>query len=145
MTDVDRLLVCGSRSIDDSSVVRASMDDAPWNPSTIVHGDADGVDTHASRLAEKREIDVETHPVPEWAWYKVGHRAGSMRNEYMVEQSDGVVAIWDGESDGTKNTIRTAIGDIPVYKVVCGETNDGWIIHSTTTIYDDQSDLTQFV
>lgn len=36
------------------------------------------------------------------------------RNEWMVDQSDRIVALWDGSGGGTGNCIRYALGKAPI-------------------------------
>lgn len=140
-----KLLVCGSRSIADKDLVWESIEASRWEPDTIIHGDAEGVDKLADRWARQYGVDIERHPIPDWVWEKYGSSSGPVRNGYMVGEADAVVAIWDGESSGTKNTIRQAIdGGVPVYKVVCQETDAGWQPWLKT--YEDgaQSSLNEF-
>lgn len=140
-----KVLVCGSRSIDDQDVVTRAIYGSPFDVSTIIHGDADGVDAEADQYAHDYAVDTEVHPIPEWVWEKVGRKAGPMRNEYMVRQADAVVAVWDGESSGTKDAMQQAesVG-LPVYKVVCDERDGEWTIVSDTLIEDDQTALGDF-
>lgn len=139
------VLVCGSRVIEDRSVVYDALDNAPWEPETIVHGDARGVDSIADRYARSRNIDRDVHPIPEWVWEEVGATAGPMRNGYMVEQSDAVVAIWDGESTGTKDTLKQAeTAGCPIYKVVCSKQDGEWCADRAQLIEDDQMGLDDF-
>lgn len=138
------VLVCGSRDIDEKSVVYDAIASAPWNIEVLIHGDATGVDTIADRYARTRGIERDVHPIPDWVWDKIGPKSGPMRNGYMVEQADAVVAVWDGESSGTADTIKQAESHgLPVYKVVCGY-NSGWGIEDTQLIEDDQKCLGDF-
>ena len=41
-------------------------------------------------------------------WDKHGNSAGMIRNSQMADYADGLIALWDGESRGTKNMIETA-------------------------------------
>lgn len=140
-----KVLVCGSRSIDESGVVVQAIYGSPFDVSTIVHGDAEGVDTHADQYAHDYAIDREIHPIPDWVWEKIGSKAGPMRNSYMIEDVDAVIAVWDGESSGTLDAIKQAeSAGLPIYKVVCDETSDGWEIDHIEHIEDDQKALTDF-
>lgn len=140
--EIERVVVAGSRDIHDRELVRSILSEqVPWSIETLVHGDAAGVDRLAKGWAKDNGIVAESHPIPEWAWEKVGNRAGPMRNAHMAEQSDALVAIWDGSSRGTKNMIREAVGaGIPVKKFVV---RDGWI-EKTEVIDGEQSDLASF-
>jgi hypothetical protein len=149
---IDRVVVAGSRSIEDRDLVRdviESVDDE-WDPTTYLHGGADGVDTLVDRIVNNNPFSpsksVETHPIPEWVWEKVGRKAGPMRNEYMVENADALVALWDGESSGTKNAVKLAEGNnLLVRRIVCNGCGDDWSIGTDQT-YDerDQAQLGDF-
>ena len=43
---------------------------------------------------------------PDWETH--GRKAGPLRNSKIVEDSDKVVAFWDGHSRGTQDTINKA-------------------------------------
>lgn len=143
-----KVLVAGSRSIDTLTVVRPVLDDLRWGePSRIIHGEAKGVDNCARIWAEQNDVFQTTHPVPDWAWEKIGRKAGPLRNEYMVEQADAVVAIWDGESEGTLDVIKKADArGLPLRKVVCDHEGNEvhWNIVSDQYVDDDQANLSEF-
>jgi len=66
---------------------------------------ANGIDSCAVDWANWSGIAVkEFHP----NWTKYGPGAGPMRNGEMAEYADALIAIWDGESKGTKNMIKQA-------------------------------------
>lgn len=142
-------LVTGSRSIESPLIVADILNRCPWDIEHIIHGNADGVDSMASRYATRNRLTQTAHPIPNWVWEQVGPSAGPMRNEYMVTQADRVVAIWDGESSGTKDSINQATAEgLPIYKVVCERTQkDGdmfWTIDRTKEIPGDQASLADF-
>ncbi len=41
-------------------------------------------------------------------WDKYGKSAGYIRNRLIVQESDMIVAFWDGKSKGTKHSIDQA-------------------------------------
>lgn len=140
-----KVLVCGSRGIDDYDVVDEAIDDSRWNPDTIIHGGARGVDSSASMYARIHNIDEEEHAVPEWAWETIGGKAGPIRNGYMVSEADAMIAVWDGDSSGTQNAIQQAMDEgIPIYKFLCTDVDDGWVVYRRCYEDGDQSDLTEF-
>jgi len=140
-----KVLVSGSRDIDDKSVVYSAISNAPWEPDEIIHGDASGVDKIADRYARMQCIDRDVNPIPEWIWDKVGPKAGPMRNDYMVRRAEALIAVWDGESDGTRDAIKQAEGEgLPIYKVICDQCDSEWVITSETLIEDDQMCLGDF-
>lgn len=69
--------------------------------STIVEGEARGVDTEARRAAQFYRRKIE----PYFAnWMMYGRKAGYVRNVRMVEVSDSGFGIWNGSSKGTFHT-----------------------------------------
>lgn len=71
----------------------------------IVSGGARGVDSWASQAAERAGLKVEVY-MADWNTY--GKGAGFIRNTTVVEESDKVIAFWDGVSRGTEDTIKKA-------------------------------------
>lgn len=71
----------------------------------LVSGGAKGGDRYAEIYAKNRNIQITIH-YPEWDKY--GKSAGFRRNLKIVEDADIVVAVWDGESKGTRHTITEA-------------------------------------
>jgi hypothetical protein len=69
----------------------------------VVSGGAPGVDTLAERWAEQHDIPVTGFPA-EWSRY--GKKAGPIRNKEMAGYAEGLVAVWDGRSRGTKDMVR---------------------------------------
>ena len=109
-----RLAIVGSRGITDRMAIIMGVSEAMnkamdlnLNPDVeeIVSGGADGVDTLAESYAKNYGIPTRIFP-PEWK--KHGKKAAFLRNSKIVEASDIVLAIWDGESKGTKMTIDIA-------------------------------------
>lgn len=106
--------MAGSRSIKDRAVVEEAVEEAPFDVDEIVHGACRvGVDKSADQLAQDEDIEVKTFPAE---WKKYEKAAGPIRNKEMAEYADALIAVWDGESRGTKNMIRTALNhDLQVY------------------------------
>lgn len=72
----------------------------------IVTGDAKGADAAAWRFA----INQTLHAVAFTAdWENLGRSAGPIRNARIVEHADEMIAFWDGESRGTRDSISKAI------------------------------------
>ncbi len=107
-----RVLVIGSRSlkVDISKYI-------PPEATEIISGGAHGIDSLAERWADERYIPkLIIRPDYE----KYGKSAPLRRNKVMIEIADYVVAVWDGQSTGTKSSIDYAkkIGKpIEVYTV----------------------------
>ncbi len=100
-----KVLICGSRGINDPAVVAQAVEKSGMKPTHIVSGGALGVDTLARSYAQSRGIEF-TEYVADWDRY--GKRAGFMRNCVMVGVADAVIAVWDGESPGTRHSIDYA-------------------------------------
>jgi YspA, cpYpsA-related SLOG family len=103
---VTRVLVAGSRDFARMSLVAARL--ARFEPgTTIIHGDARGIDRAAATIAESLGLAVEAYPAD---WKRYGRRAGIERNLRMLDEADPdyVLAFWDGKSRGTAHTIREA-------------------------------------
>ena len=71
----------------------------------IVSGTANGADKMGEHYATVYNYKVERYPAD---WNRFGKRAGYIRNETMAQNADALVALWDGESRGTKHMIDIA-------------------------------------
>jgi len=71
----------------------------------VLCGGARGVDELGRVWATNHGIPVKWCPAD---WDRYGNRAGMVRNREMAEDGDVLVAVWDGESPGTKNMIEEA-------------------------------------
>lgn len=106
-----KIIVAGSRDIKDESFVWSVMEKAIKDKGikedeiTIVTGGARGVDTVANKLAAAKGWKCI---VMNADWDKHGKSAGYIRNREMAKVADMLIAIWDGESRGTKNMISEA-------------------------------------
>lgn len=121
-----KIAVIGSRSIDDPLVVFPAIDRfvkeyCSWTPPTIISGGAKGVDALAKKWAEVQGFDyVEFLP-----YHKIDSRAEYSptyffaRNLQIVENSDKVLVIWDGQSRGTSHAIECAKSrGVPVMVII---------------------------
>src|SRR5690242_12253735 len=101
-----RIIVAGSRSAEEAQV-HTALRRCRWIgfSSAIVSVTAKGADLFGEKWAETRGLHVIRCPAE---WEKYGRRAGPMRNATMAERAEGLVAVWDGASAGTKNMIETA-------------------------------------
>lgn len=97
------LSVSGSRRIGDAQVVADALDGL--RPGEIVTGGARGVDTLAAEWAQAHGVPVVVIR-PDWRRY--GRGAGLRRTEQMIDRADEVLAVWDGESAGTRHAIEYA-------------------------------------
>ncbi len=100
-----RVGVIGSRSITDYNAIKQVLDTIVQDGDEVISGGANGVDT----LAEQYAIDMGyEYTIYKPEWEKYGKIAGLIRNRLIVEDSDYIVAFWDGKSKGTMDTIRKA-------------------------------------
>jgi hypothetical protein len=104
-----KVIVAGSRGIDDISVVSEAIEYALQRKCIseieIVSGTARGVDRLGELWASIHGVPVKRFPAN---WDLHGRRAGYLRNAEMAEYADGLIAIWDGYSRGTKHMIDLA-------------------------------------
>lgn len=84
----------------EDAIVRSNFD-----VTTVVSGTADGVDRMGELWALNNGIPLVFYP-PNWREH--GKKAGYVRNKAMAENADALVAVWDGESPGTKMMIDLA-------------------------------------
>lgn len=101
--------IVGSRTCTDKDYVFSAIDGymrgieaVIGKVNTICSGGASGVDSLAEQYASERGLNLIVYHAD---WEKNGKSAGHVRNHKIVETSDFVLAIWDGKSPGTKNTI----------------------------------------
>ena len=106
------VLISGSRDICNTDVLENALSESGFPIDLIVHGDARGVDRTAKSWANQNGI-----PSIEFKanWLEHGKKAGPIRNSEMItyvkkncECGGALIAIWDGESKGTWNTIYSA-------------------------------------
>lgn len=105
MTALD-IGVVGSRGINSYETLESVLDDAPSNwmeDPRLISGGADGVDTLAERYADENDIPINVIE-PDWDDWSRGHPALA-RNTDIVEQSDAVIALWNGKSSGTHDAM----------------------------------------
>ncbi len=87
-------------------------------PSEVVSGVAEGVDTAGGEEWAKHHRVPITAFLPDWDLH--GRSAGVIRNLEMAEYADALLAVWDGESRGTAHMVE-AMETLwkPVYLVTC--------------------------
>lgn len=101
-----RVIIAGSRGLSPDAVRRA-LDACPWTTeiATVLSGTARGVDEAGEAWASEHGLPIERFP-PDWKTQ--GKRAGPIRNEQMARVADGLIAVWDGQSPGTRHMIDVA-------------------------------------
>lgn len=100
-----KLAVIGSRSFTDEERLFKELDKYE-NISEIVSGGCPrGGDLYGKRYALMKGIKY-TEYLPDWELH--GKPAGIIRNRYIVDASDEILAAWDNFSKGTKFSIDYA-------------------------------------
>lgn len=99
-----RVIIAGSRSITDINEVKRAINASNWKEmiSIVVSGTARGVDRLGEACAKLKGWDLIQCPAN---WDAKGKEAGFIRNALMADIADRLIAVWDGESGGTKNMI----------------------------------------
>jgi len=105
-----KLAIIGSRGFNNYSLLCDAMESYfrssyGYNINEIVSGGAAGADKLGAKWAKEHEIKL-TELIPDWKTY--GKSAGFIRNVDIVNNSDMVLALWDGLSKGTAHSLRIA-------------------------------------
>jgi len=111
-----RTIIAGSRSIMDPNTVDAALKWAQavgLSITQVVSGTATGVDKLGELWAGYSGITVKRFR-PDWDRY--GKSAGFRRNAEMAAYAEALLAVWDGDSNGTRHMIDQAKArDLHVY------------------------------
>ncbi len=109
-----KIIVAGSRSIDDFGVVKFCIDNSikelkqnyKVESIEIVSGGARGVDRLGERYARDNNLPIKQF-IPDWD--NQGKVAGFFRNQAMADYADCLIAIRStGKSNGTDDMVRRA-------------------------------------
>lgn len=100
-----KTIIAGGRDITDYGLVCEAVKASGIEITEVVSGCARGVDRLGERWAGKNGVHVESFPAQ---WTKFGKAAGPLRNAEMAAYADALIAIWDGQSKGTKDMIEQA-------------------------------------
>jgi hypothetical protein len=102
-----KLAIVGSRDINNFNTIEEKIKSNYniGNIQVIISGGAKGVDQLAEIFAQKYNKELKIF-YPDWNIY--GAKAAFIRNTLICENSDQIVAFWDGKSKGTKMTIDIA-------------------------------------
>lgn len=103
-----KVIIAGSRTITELEAIYVAIGKSGFMISEVVSGRARGVDRLGEKWAEANHIPVKVFPAD---WLKFGKVAGFTRNVQMAEYvgtEGGLVAVWNGSSNGTRNMIRVA-------------------------------------
>lgn len=98
-----KVAVIGSRGFNDYDLVKETL--KHHTITLLVSGGAKGADSLGERYANENNIETLIFK-PDWK--KHGPAAGPLRNTDIVNNADTIIAFWDGESKGTKDSITKA-------------------------------------
>lgn len=98
-----KVAVIGSRNFNDYEKVKQVL--STKNITLLVSGGAKGADTLGQKYAEEHDIETKIF-LPDWEKY--GKKAGFLRNSDIINESELVIAFWDGFSKGTLDSLKKA-------------------------------------
>lgn len=99
-----KVIIAGSRcfTFDNYDWLEESIQESGFEITKVISGDAKGVDRLGEQWAYLQGIPCEVYPAD---WDEHGKKAGILRNIEMGDYADALIALWDGESKGTKHMI----------------------------------------
>lgn len=103
-----RVIIAGSREFNDYDLLCKEMEKLRQSGhifTEVVSGTARGADRLGERWARQKGLRITRFPAQ---WEKYGKSAGYRRNAEMAENTDFLVAFWDGVSKGTAHMINIA-------------------------------------
>jgi len=102
-----RVLVCGGRNYTNRLALWNYLDrihGSNWMITLIIQGEARGADTLARQWAEARGVPVAPYPA-DWS---EGLRAGSRRNQRMLDEGKPQLVVAAPGGSGTRDMVRRA-------------------------------------
>jgi hypothetical protein len=105
-----KTIIAGSRKFNNREAVFAAVTESGFVITEVVSGTAKGVDRLGEDWAKQNGVPIKQFPA-DWVKHKrpIGKNpAGMIRNGEMAVYADALIAIWDGESPGTKGMIDLA-------------------------------------
>lgn len=119
-----KTIIAGSRDIVKDHLVFSIVETSGFEITEVVSGHARGVDQLGEQYAGECGLPIRIFPVTDLDWRNVnapGARiktrkdgtqynanAGRDRNTQMAEYADALIAVWDGQSPGTRHMIGEA-------------------------------------
>lgn len=98
-----KVIIAGSRTITDYSMVIDGVRNSGYLIEEVVSGKARGPDTLGERWANQNNVPVTEFPA-DWKTYPKA--AGPIRNAQMGKYADAAIILWDGQSKGTRHMIE---------------------------------------
>lgn len=100
-----KTIIAGGRDYHNYDTLLEAIEESQFKISTVVSGGATGVDALGERYSEEMNLPLQIYRAD---WETHGRAAGPIRNRKMAENAEALIAVWDGQSRGTKNMIETA-------------------------------------
>lgn len=100
-----RTIIAGSRTCTDYGKIIEAIRDCGWKPTVVISGAAKGADRLGELWARNHGVKLERFPAD---WDKNKKSAGHIRNVKMSEVAEALIALWNGQSSGTKDMIEIA-------------------------------------
>ncbi len=98
-----KVVVAGSRNIFDERIVVNILNESPYEITEVVSGHAMGIDQIGEMWAKSKGIRAAVF-TPQYG--EGNPRVAPLnRNKKMAQYADALIAIWDGQSRGTKHMI----------------------------------------
>lgn len=101
-----KTIIAGSREGFTIEDVYKAWDFSGFGISEVVSGGARGVDRLGEQWAKEQDVPIKRF-IPDWNG-PLGKAAGHARNRDMGDYSEALIALWDGQSKGTKGMIDYA-------------------------------------
>lgn len=109
-----KVAIIGSRNFKNLKIEKI-LENIPKDCTSIVSGGAIGVDSYAKKVSKILNVPIKEF-LPDYEKY--GKLAPLERNTKIVEYSDQVLAFWDYESKGTRNTILKCLDSNKPVKII---------------------------
>jgi hypothetical protein len=100
-----KTIIAGSRSVTYPQITFRAIQEAPFQVTEVISGGAQGPDRHGEMWASKHNLPLYLFLAD---WEKYGNSAGYIRNKEMAEVAEALIAVWDGQSKGTRHMIECA-------------------------------------
>lgn len=114
-----KTIIAGSRTCAEYSALLDAIGACPFSITEVVSGRAAGVDTLGEMYAKEHGLPLHLFPAD---WKSHGKRAGYLRNTEMSKNAEALLAVWDGQSRGTKHMIEIAEkAGLDVFVFLCGD------------------------
>jgi hypothetical protein len=102
---LNKVIIAGSREGFDKYDIYIAIKESGFTVDEVVSGGARGVDSLGESYANRCNIPIKRFPAD---WDTHGKAAGYLRNREMALYADALIALWDGQSKGTKHMIDLA-------------------------------------